>query len=108
MRSGPLRLRGVLQARGEETLDGVQWTTVAPVWFSTNPIRGDQRVAGESIQNAQLHAIKMRYRAGVDATMRIRMGRAAPYRIFDFVSVNDVEGKHKEWQIEALEGVSNG
>lgn len=104
MRAGPMRLRGILQSRGDETLQGVQWTDVATIWFAIQPFRGTQVPLGESMRNPMQHVLKIRYRAGVDASMRIKMGA----RIFDFISVADSEGKHREWTIEAMEGASDG
>ena len=76
---GRLRHRIVLQ-RFEETKDASgawveAWVNVATVWASVEPLRGQEYFAAQSLQVSQTTVrIRIRYRPGVDAAMRVLYG----------------------------------
>lgn len=47
------------------------WTDVATVWAEVNPQSGREFIAGQAEHGELLYKVAMRYRADVDATMRL-------------------------------------
>lgn len=76
MRAGGLRHRVTLQ-RPEHTQDPVtgemtpSWVDVAKLWAGVEPVSVNQFVSAATSQSKVSARIVIRYRAGIDSTMRI-------------------------------------
>lgn len=55
-------------SRGEVTYD---WAEVITVWASANPLRGRDYFAAAQTQSEVTTRFRIRYRTGIDATMRV-------------------------------------
>jgi SPP1 family predicted phage head-tail adaptor len=108
MRAGLLDKRVTLQQQtttrnslGEAV---VGWTDVATVWASIEPLQGREMWAQMQVQSEITARIRIRYRPGVVASMRVVYGT----RIFTISSVIDANERHAELQLMCSEGVANG
>jgi SPP1 family predicted phage head-tail adaptor len=105
MRAGELNRRITLQIE-TITYDTVNepietWTDFATVWASIITTGGREFYAAQKL-NAETSAVfKIRYNPMVNPRMRISWGN----RIFEIISVNDVDARHEELQISAKEVV---
>ena len=75
---GSLRHRLIVQ-RPDRTLDAgggatIIWTDIATVWGAVEPISGRETIVAERPQATVTHKVRVRYRADVDARMRILFG----------------------------------
>ena len=75
---GALRHRLVLE-EAERVSDGAggfteSWVTVATVWAALEPSSGSEAVDSGRLAGRVLHAVTLRYRAGVTPAMRFRKG----------------------------------
>ncbi len=94
-RIGALRHR--VQLEGSiRTADGgggasVAWTSVAEIWAAIEPITGAESVLGEGVAGRVTHEIVVRYRIGLEPSMRFRLGA----RIFEIKAVLDVDERRR-------------
>ena len=75
---GSLRHRLIVQ-RPDRTLDTgggatIIWTDIATVWGAVEPVSGRETIVAERPQATVTHKVTLRYRADVDARMRILFG----------------------------------
>lgn len=108
MRPGKLRHRITLQ-QVTRTPDGIggyteTWTDVATVWAAVEPLRGRELFDAEQVQSEITHRVRIRYRSGVDSSMRVRFGA----RLFRIQSVIDVDERHREIQLMCQEVGTDG
>lgn len=72
---GRMRHRITLQRfeEGEDEYGATvsMWVNVATVWASVEPLRGQEFFAAQSLQSQTTVRIRMRYRPGVDASMKV-------------------------------------
>jgi SPP1 family predicted phage head-tail adaptor len=106
MRAGSLRHLGTLQDRSttKDAYGGQPQTWIdveTNVAFSINALGGDEVATGGGVRGQSRYQIVMRYRDGVGHTMRLVEGS----RVYNFVQVSDVEERHRELRITAVEGV---
>ncbi len=97
MRAGDLRNRVKIQSKsvtrntfGEEV---VSWVDVATVWAAIEPLSGREFLAAQAV-NAELTVrIRIRYRTGIDSSMRVLFGT----RVFEIISppINPVSDKRE-------------
>ncbi len=66
------------------------WTRVAGVYADVHPIRGREYLSLREMQSDITTRITTRYMAGIDTTMRFKVGDAA----YEIDSVVDIENKH--------------
>ena len=89
MKAGDLRHRITIQqlAEGENDMgDIVQvWTDFATVWASVEPLTGREYLSAQQVSAETSGRIRMRYRAGVMATMRVLFG-GRTYRILSVIN----------------------
>lgn len=85
MRSGKLRHRVTIERPGQaqdpdtgEMLPG--WVYVATVWASVEPLSAREFIAADAGQSKISAKVVMRYRSGIDATMRL-LHRGQAYNI---------------------------
>jgi len=99
MESGKLRHRIQLQyeteipnATGE--LDRT-WSSLADVWAAVEPLSGKELIDAQQVASAVTHRARIRYRADLNETCRVRFGNEVPYRYFDINAIiNKDERNH--------------
>ena len=89
LHAGALRRRLSLEAP-QQTIDEagdavVTWVEVARLWGALAALSGRERIEGARAEQAISHRVTMRWREGVTAAMRLRLG----LRIFDIRAVRD-------------------
>ena len=78
---------------------GETWSAVCTCWASIEPKSGREYWNAQQVQSAVTHRIKILYRAGITADMRIQHGE----RYFHIASVIDPDERHIELEIIATE-----
>lgn len=103
-----LRHRLKLQSRsstqdtsGQEILT---WTDVLTCWAAIEPAAGREQLAAEAQVSTVSHVVTIRYRAGITARMRAVYAS----RVFEIVSVIDVDEMHFWLQLDCVEGLTRG
>lgn len=75
MQAGKLRHRVTIQQPTSVTDSyGGQsqtWSDVATVWASVEPLSGNERWRAQQVQPGISHKVTLRYRAGINSSMRI-------------------------------------
>lgn len=109
MRAGELRRRVTIQQRaatqdtfGGQSTSWTDWQTNVPC--AIQPLAGRELMAARAVNAETTHMIDMRYMPGLTAAMRILYGT----RVFNIVSVVNVEERNREHQIMASEGLNDG
>lgn len=96
MNPGNLNKRITLQQQTEEQDASGQlldnWADIATVWAAIEPLSGREFFAAQQVNSEVTTKIRIRYRDGIKAYMRIKYGE----RIFDIQSVIDPKEQHKE------------
>jgi SPP1 family predicted phage head-tail adaptor len=103
MRAGDLDKRGTIQypAKSKDSFgeDIETWTDLVTVWCSIEPVSGSEKwLQQERISEAN-YKIKMRYRANVKPTMRMKYKN----RYFQFLAVLNLYEDCKELILPAKE-----
>ena len=80
------------------------WTTFATVWARVRPQRGREFFAAGQTQEAAGVMFDIRYRTGLDGTVRV-VWNEQPH---DVISVADVEGTRQWLELAAVRGVKDG
>lgn len=76
------------------------WSTVATVWAAVEPLRGREFFDAEQVQAEISHRVIMRYRAGMESTMRLlHEGRV----LHITAPPIDVDERHRELQLMCRE-----
>lgn len=75
------------------------WSTVATVWAAVEPLRGREMFDAAQVQAEISHRVQLRYRPGVNTTMRILFGS----RVLQIQSVIDVDERRRELQLMCRE-----
>lgn len=109
MQAGDLRDRITIQMRsttndaaGEPTLS---WADFAVnICANVTDVSGREYVAGQAVTNAITTAVQIRYRAGVNAAMRV-VARGVFYNI---EAVIEPENKRREMHLMCVKGAANG
>lgn len=96
MKIGALRHRVTIQTK-TVTIDSyggesITWTDYLTVWAAVEPLTGREFLEGRRLDNMIGHRIRIRYRAGLDPSMRVSWGS----RVFDIESVIERESKRRE------------
>lgn len=111
MRAGALRHRVTLQrptaASPNRTGSGAPdepWSTVAQVWAAVEPLRGKEFMESQAVNSAVATRIRIRYRAGVDATWRVLHGST----VYSIEAVINPLAMNRELQLMCSQGANNG
>jgi SPP1 family predicted phage head-tail adaptor len=75
------------------------YATIATVWASIEPLRGKEVILAQQNQSEQTHRVTIRYRAGVNTSMRFKFGS----RIMRIISVANVEERNKWLELQCVE-----
>jgi SPP1 family predicted phage head-tail adaptor len=70
----------------------ITWSTLAEVWAEITPRGRREIMKDDGFKGFMTHEVRLRYRAGVDQTMRFRFGT----RLLEIRTVYD-EGARQEW-----------
>lgn len=81
------------------------WATVATVWAQAQPLRGREYFAAGAMQSEAQVRFRIRWRSGVDGTMRV-LWRGVPHAIV--AEPMDVDGARTVLEIMATAGIRDG
>lgn len=106
---GPKTRRIVLQAP-TEVVDAVgdvvpSWTTLATVWASIEPLRGEERYLAQQVQATVTHRIRIRWSATLSASLTPKCRATYGSRVFDIGSVADLQTQRRELELMVTERV---
>lgn len=76
------------------------WRNVATVWADVRPLSGREYFSAQQVQSEVTTQIWIRYRQGIDPTMRIKFGK----RLFAIVSVINAQERNITLQLLCKEG----
>lgn len=80
------------------------WATVCTVWARVTPNLGSERFVADQIKSAVDARVSIRYRAGIEAGMRVVMGS----QILNIDAVVDVQQAHVELLLLCTTGLNEG
>ena len=75
------------------------WSTVATVGAAVEPLRGREFFDAEQVQAEISHRVIMRYRTGMESTMRL----LHLTRVLHIETIIDVDERHRELQLMCRE-----
>lgn len=108
MQAGKLRKRIEIQRRsttrdsyGQPT---TAWETLATTQAEIEPMSGRELVAAMAVQSEVTHTVTIRYRPGINATLRIKYAD----RLFNIHSVIDESERHRMLTLMCSEGMNDG
>jgi SPP1 family predicted phage head-tail adaptor len=108
LQSGQLRHRVSIEVntptRSATGAEVPGWTLLADRWAAVLPQAGREFYAAKQLHAEVTHLITIRGPLAVQPEMRIRMGG----RLFDILSVIDVEERHQELRLLCREGAGKG
>lgn len=108
MNSGRLNRRITIQQRtaGSDSYGQPveSWIDVVSVWANVRPIKGRELLIAQSMKSEAIVNIDIRYRPGIDASMRINYNG----RIFNIQAVIDENERHEILTLQCTEGLNNG
>lgn len=110
MRGGKLKTRVTIQRPVEGDADGlnekpVTWTNVVTVWAEILEQSGREFYRAQQVNAAVTHIFRIRYRSGLDETLRLALGdpRAQPARVLKIASVVNVDEADEEMLLVCIE-----
>lgn len=110
-RIGQMRHRIIIErlAEGSPSQDAggtpsVTWTTFSTEWCEITPLQGRELLAAQQMNAEVTGKVRMRYRPGVTAEMRINFGG----RYMDILAVTNISERNRELVLFTKEGVSVG
>lgn len=80
------------------------WADVAEVWASIEPLRGRELFAADAVQSKVSVRIRIRYRAGVTAAMRVVRGST----VYNIEAVINPRAANVELELMCSEGLNRG
>lgn len=108
MRAGKLRHRVTIKARNDTQNDTgeavASWTEVATVWAAVEPLRGRELLTAQSINSEVTGTIRMRYRAGIEASMRAEYAG----KVYNIVAVVNPDERNIELLLYTSQGLNDG
>ena len=104
MEAGPLRHRITIQRRAESqgATGEVTWAWVdhATVWAAIEPLMGREYFAAAQVQQENNVRIRLRYRADLNTTMRVRhgddIGSPSVFTLYEILSISSPREEHRE------------
>jgi SPP1 family predicted phage head-tail adaptor len=104
--AGKLRHRITIQSPPDDVAFGDKgnWTDFCTVWADIRPISGKELFEAQTIGSELSHKINIRYRAGIDSTMRIKFGD----RYFYIISVINFGELNRDIQLVCKEVIVGG
>jgi SPP1 family predicted phage head-tail adaptor len=103
MEAGKLRHRIAIQKKtvspDTEGIPMETWNDFAVMWSAVNPLSGKEFWEAQAVNQANIVRFRIRYISGIHSSMRIVYNN----RIFQILSIIDVEERHQELQIMGQE-----
>ena len=90
-----LRLEAPARIEGEGGTASINWSLVTHVWAALFPLSGREVVARDGLHGVLTHEITLRYRAGVQPSMRF-VGTGG--RAFEIRAVRDLD-ERRRWLV---------
>lgn len=111
MQTGKLRHQVVIQQRAaaspQRTPSGAPdeaWANLVTTWAAIEPMRGKEFMESQAVNSAVATRIRIRYRNGIDATMRVKHGTT----IYSIEAVINLELRNRELHLMCSQGANNG
>lgn len=82
----------------------VTWTDVCSLWAQVEPTSGQEITVGGALRSESMFTVTTRYYAGITPKMRILFEG----QIFEIVSVNDTNQRHRELVMTCAAGLTSG
>lgn len=82
----------------------VPWQT--GVWAYVSPLRGTEMATALAPPNLEAYEVRIRYRPGVRAKMRLVYTVAGETQTLEISGVNDVDSRHIELQLTCAQAVN--
>jgi SPP1 family predicted phage head-tail adaptor len=103
MRAGQLNRRVQLQRQAlttdSEGRASGTWSTLATAWAAIEPLQGREALLAAQAQTTLSHRVRIRYRPGVTARMRLVYGA----RVFDIQAVTNTAEARRELVLDCQE-----
>lgn len=80
------------------------WATLYTAWAHIQPVLGREYFAAEQVQSKVDTKIRIRYRSGITAAMRVVAGGVN----YNIEAVMDIDNRHEEIILMCSTGVNNG
>jgi SPP1 family predicted phage head-tail adaptor len=108
MRAGNLRHRITIQQASEAQDTHGQaittWATYLTAWAEISPLRGRELFAAQETHSEINTRIRLRYRPGVTAKMRVVYGSL----VYNILAPLNIGSRDRELQLMCSEGVNDG
>jgi SPP1 family predicted phage head-tail adaptor len=105
MQSGKLRHKVLIESAAEAQDSFGEpdptWSTFGTAWAAIAPLTGREAVTAQQIDAQIDHKVTIRYLAGVAPKMRVKFGS----RIFNIISVANIDERNREIQLLVTESV---
>lgn len=104
MRAGTLRNRITLmqpQTTASDWGNSVAYVAAGDAWGSVLPVKAVEAVANQGVQLKTSYTVRIRYRDDIASDWQIVYGG----RTFDIAGIVDVNNRHRELEITAVEHV---
>ncbi|MAR55852.1 MAG: head-tail adaptor [Rickettsiales bacterium] len=98
------RIRIEIETRSSDGMGGggSSWNTLTTVWAKVEPLRGEERLQANQLQERITYRIIMRYRDDINARMRVLWGN----KVLNIHSVFNADMHRRYLTLEASEGGS--
>lgn len=111
MQAGRLRHQVVIQSKvagsPDRTGSGAPdkaWTDLCTLYAAIEPLRGKEFMESQAINSAVAVRIRVRYRSGITAAMRVKHGAT----IYSIEAVLNPDLRNRELQLMCSQGANNG
>jgi len=105
MKAGQLKHRIVIeqQTQTKNAIDEIilTWSTFCTVWAAIEPATGQSYYAANQLESKVDGRVRIRYRADLEPTMRIKFGD----RILNIISIVHPQENHRELHLMYSEGL---
>ena len=105
VRSGPMRDRVKVQnfVKTRDASGGIirTWQTVVTRWGKIDPLQGDEKEFGDTIESRATHKVSLRFYDGLDTNQRLLFGT----REFNIVEIIDPGNRHRQTVLKVREDV---
>lgn len=106
MRTGRLRHRIIIKSktvsRGASGQENITWTTVATLWGSVEPLRGNEFLESMREGAEVTTRIVVRYYPSLDPVMRVYWGS----HVYDILSIINPDSRNRELQLMCKEVIT--
>ena len=109
---GDRRRRLTIQEKGTPSRDAaggevISWSEVATMWAKEVPYSGREFMASAREHAEQYTRFSIRWRGDISVTPAMRCTLDSGSRVFDILSVSNVEGRNVEWLLTCREQIES-